>query len=79
MPHMFLIHMSFTSETRESSEEMATSLQNLDIFRCRGLLTLENKLLMHRRSMFGPTFLFYHYLFFFIFTCSVSTASLPCH
>ena len=31
----------------------------------------------HRRSTFGPTFLFYHYLFFFIFTYSVSTASLP--
>ena len=42
-PHEFFL---VTSETRESFEEMATSLRNLDIFRCRGLLTLENKLLM---------------------------------
>ena len=33
----------------------------------------------HRRSTFGPTFLFYHNLLFFTFTCSVNPASLPCH
>ena len=34
---------------------------------------------VHRRSTFGPTFFYFIIIFFFIFTCSVSTANLPCH
>ena len=71
--------------SRKSVTSVRSSARDVNEFPIEGLVSrpvvsLNFKVTLdHRRSTFGPTFLFYHFFFLFIFTCSVSTANLPCH